>query len=418
MSAAHGVFTDDVTPSRAPIAAPEPGLTGTDFLTRAEKMRDEIRAEAASNEERGGYSPERHQVFTDAGFYRMLQPRRYGGYEVGLDEFLRVVMEVSRADPATGWSMCLASAHVFQFAAFFGAAAQDEMFPDDGHVVIPSRNIPRGTLTPVDGGWTLDGTWDYASGSTYATHMMGVGVDPDGQKQIFVVPFDQCTQLDDWGGGQTLGLGGSGSNSVRITGVFVPSHRVQPYGWKDYELPPAGTPGVRIHGNPMYLCRTLTLFWGELASVMVGAARGMLDEYERLIRERPTSFPPPMPRIESLDYLRWFGEALALVDTAEHALLSAAREYMDRCHRWQQTGEPFTVIDDARLRDVVTCAARIANQAITMMFDTGGTSATRTGETLLRYYRDASMFRTHIAAQYDAVWLSTARVYFGGPLSH
>ena len=29
----------------------------------------------------------------------------------------------------------------------------------------------------------------------------------------------------------------------------------------------------------------------------------MLDEYERLIRERPTSFPPPMPRIESLDYL-------------------------------------------------------------------------------------------------------------------
>ena len=38
-----------------------------------------------------------------------------------------------------------------------------------------------------------------------------------------------------------------------------------------------------------------------------------------------------------------------------------------------------------------------------MMFDTGGTSATRTGETLLRYYRDASMFRTHIAAQYDAV---------------
>ena len=121
----------------------------------------------------------------------MLQPRRYGGYEIGLDEFLRVVMEVSRADPATGWSMCLGSAHVFQLAAFFGATAQDEMFPADGHVVIPSRNIPRGTVTPVDGGWVLDGTWDYASGCTYATHMMGVALDPDGQKQIFVIPADQ-----------------------------------------------------------------------------------------------------------------------------------------------------------------------------------------------------------------------------------
>jgi 3-hydroxy-9,10-secoandrosta-1,3,5(10)-triene-9,17-dione monooxygenase len=292
------------------------------------------------------------------------------------------------------------------------------MFPDDGNVVIPSRNIPRGTATPIDGGWVLDGTWDYASGSTYATHMMGVALDPDQQKQIFIVPASQVTHLDDWGGGRTLGLGGSGSNSIRISDVFVPAHRMQPYVWKDYEIEPDGTPGYQIHGNPMYLARTLTLFWGELAAIMVGAARGMLDEYERLIRERPTSFPPPMPRIESLDYLRWFGEILAIIDTAEHALLGATEEYMQCCRSWAETGEQFTVLQDARLRDVVTYAAKLATQAIQMMFDTGGSNATQTGSRLMRYYRDAAMFRTHIAAQYDAVWLSTGRVYFGGPLSH
>jgi 3-hydroxy-9,10-secoandrosta-1,3,5(10)-triene-9,17-dione monooxygenase len=411
-------FTDDVVPTREPIDPPEPGLTIDELIRRAVAMRDEIRSEAPENEARGGYSPERHKAFTEAGFYRMLQPRRYGGYEMPLDDFFRVVLEVSRADPSTGWSLCLASAHVFQLAAFFGATAQDELFPDDGHVVIPSRNIPRGTVTPTDGGWILDGTWDYASGSTYATTMMGVALDPDGGKQIFALPFDQCEQLDDWGDGRTLGLGGTGSNSVRIDRVFVPSHRVQPYVWKDYEIPPEGTPGYRIHGNPIYLARTLTLFWGELSAIMIGAARGMLDEYERLIRERPTSFPPPMPRIESPDYLRWFGEALAMIDTAEHALLGAASEYVDRCRRWADTGEPFEVIHDARLRDVVTYAAKISQQAVSLMFETGGSSAAATGSTLLRYYRDASMFRTHIAAQYDAVWLSTGRVYFGGPLSH
>ncbi len=411
-------FTDDVVPSRPEIKPPEPALTAVELLDRARAMRDEIRAEATGNEARGGYSPERHAKFTEAGFYRMLQPRRYGGYELGMHEFLRVVMEVSRADAATGWALCLASAHVFQLAAFFGATAQDEMFPADGHVVIPSRNIPRGTVRPVDGGWILDGMWDYASGCTYATHMMGVALDPDGQKQIFVLSADQVEIQDDWGGGRTLGLGGSGSNSVRIDKVFVPSHRVQPYVWKDYEIPHEGTPGYRIHGNPMYLARTLTLFWGELAAIMVGCARGMLDEYERLVRERPTSFPPPMPRIESLDYLRWFGEALALIDTAEFAVLGAARDYMDKCHRWAATGEDFTVLDDARLRDVVTLGARLATDAITMMFDTGGSNAARSDSQLLRYYRDAAMFRTHIAAQYDAVWLSTGRVWFGGPLSH
>lgn len=411
-------FIDDVVPRRGPIDAPEPGLTIDQLLTRAAAMRDEIRAEAPENEARGCYSPERHKAFTEAGFYRMLQPHRYGGYEIPLDGFLRVVMEISRADPGTGWSMCLASAHVFQLAAFFGATAQDEIFPDDGHVVIPSRNIPRGTVTPTDGGWILDGTWDYSSGCAYATAMMGVAKDPDGHPQIFVVPFDECERLDDWGDGRTLGLGGSASYSVRISNVFVPSHRVQPYTWKDYEIPPEGTPGYRIHGNPMFLARTMTLFWGELSSIMIGAARGMLDEYERLMHERPTSFPPPIPRIESSDYLRWFGEALAMIDTAEHAMLGAAREYLRLCRRWAETGEDFSVVDDARLRDVATYAGKIATDAIDLMFRTAGSSAAATGSTLLRYYRDASMFRTHIANQYEVVWLSTGRIYFGGPLTH
>src|SRR5215216_311267 len=80
-------FTDDVVPVRAPIDAPEPGLTIGELLARAAAMRDEIRAESPETEARGGYSPERHKAFTEAGFYRMLQPRRYGGYEVALDDF-------------------------------------------------------------------------------------------------------------------------------------------------------------------------------------------------------------------------------------------------------------------------------------------------------------------------------------------
>ncbi len=191
---------------------------------------------------------------------------------------------------------------------------------------------------------------------------------------------------------------------------------MQPYVWKDYVIPPEGTPGYQIHGNPMYLARTLTLFWGELAAIMVGAARGMLDEYERLIRERPTSFPPPMPRIESLDYLRWFGEALAI---DRHRRARAARRRRRLHGPLPSMGRHRRGLHRARRTPACATsspvAARIANEAITLMFDTGGSNAARSDSQLLRYYRDAAMFRTHIAAQYDAVWLSTGRVWFGGP---
>ena len=41
-----------------------------------------------------------------------------------------------------------------------------------------------------------------------------------------------------------------------------------------------GTPGSRLHGNPMYAGRCVSIFQLELTALMVGAARGALDEYE------------------------------------------------------------------------------------------------------------------------------------------
>ena len=44
-----------------------------------------------------------------------------------------------------------------------------------------------------------------------------------------VLPRGDYTVLDDWGGGATLALQGTGSNSVRVDDVFVPEHLVEHY---------------------------------------------------------------------------------------------------------------------------------------------------------------------------------------------
>lgn len=61
---------------------------------------------------------------------------------------------------------------------------------------------------------------------------------------------------------------------------------------------------------------------------------------------------------------------------------------------------------------------KLAWQAVDLMFATGCSTAVRRGSRLERCFRDASMFRTHIGAQYDVVFASTGRARLGQPLTH
>ncbi len=80
----------------AGIPPPEPALTPQEMLLRAEAMRPILRERQAMCEEIGRLPEETNQEFLRAGFYRILQPRRLGGYEFDLRDFIRVMTEVSR----------------------------------------------------------------------------------------------------------------------------------------------------------------------------------------------------------------------------------------------------------------------------------------------------------------------------------
>jgi 3-hydroxy-9,10-secoandrosta-1,3,5(10)-triene-9,17-dione monooxygenase len=404
----------------AAVPVPEPDLTPDAMIARAVAMRDELVAEAPAGEERGGYSAHLHERFTEAGFYRTLQPRRYGGYEFGLDTFLRLIAELAHGDPSTAWSVCLASDHIFHIASFFSEQAQDELFGTDGHFCAPHRAAPTGTAERVPGGYRVSGTWDYCSGITHATHFIATAMGPapgaDGQPVPLacVLPRGDYTVLDDWGGGATLGLQGTGSNSVRVDDVFVPEHLAEHYDWKAFELPPDGTPGYRLHRNPMYLGRSLTIYYGGLAAPVVGAAYAALDEYEQILRTRQTTVPPKVLRCESPDYQRWFGEAQSLADSALAVLVAAGSGYMAAGRQWERTGS-FRIADDARCRAMAQQAARLAADAVDRLFATGGTAAAKRGSRLQRCFRDVAMYRTHIGAQADLHFAANARVHFGLP---
>src|SRR5690348_14128982 len=80
----------------APVAVPQPDLTPQTLLERARGMRSMLLDEQEASEERGYYSEAVHHAFTEAGFYRTLQPRKFGGYEFDVPTFFRLVVEIAR----------------------------------------------------------------------------------------------------------------------------------------------------------------------------------------------------------------------------------------------------------------------------------------------------------------------------------
>ncbi|GII76240.1 hypothetical protein Sru01_12220 [Sphaerisporangium rufum] len=410
MAVATNLSDSDVT------SPPEPGLTPAEMVARAEAIAATLVARQAETEERTFYAEDTHREFQRAGFYRVLVPRRYGGYEFGIDTFLRIAMALTRGCPSTGWMYCLGHAHALVVASLFEERAQAEVFAG-GDFICPATVAPAGTArrTP-DGDWLLTGTWNYCSGSPYATHFIGHTMVPAGEggdlaPMMFIAAREQWRRLSDWGG--QLGLKGSGSHSIAMDGGLVPAHHTLPSHMSQVSVTD-GTPGRDLHGNPEYGGGQLSFMVMEDAILAVGMALGALDAYEELMRSRITMFPPNVPRTEDPDYQFWYGQAAGMIATGEAAVLQAIRQWTETCARG-----PAAVTKEEEMRIAAIChqVVDLCWHAVeNYLFPTAGSSAVRQGQRIERVWRDMSMFHSHAGF---AVFLSTiakrelARARFG-----
>ncbi len=391
----------DTAPSQP--SPPEPGLTPEEMVARAASFRERLVEEQAATEERTYYSPELHEEFLKAGFYRLYVPRRYGGYEFDVPTYVRLITEISRGCPSTGWCLGLSLNHALQIGSWWGERAQTEIF-GDGDFRAASVAMPIGPATRTDEGWKLEGKVSYCSGIPYSTHYMGQALMPGAEAAIaagdprppmllFVAPKGVWRMLDDWG--NLMGLKGSGSQSIVFEGGTIPAHwALENTFMVDVEVG-GGTPGYELHGNPMYSGRALSIFTISISAVMVGAAYNALDEYVNLAETRMTPLPPFVPRKLDRDFQRYVGSALAKIATAEAALLSAAEQHMEACER-NVEGTPYTYGEDHRI-------AAIAREVMIMTWEvvqgelarTVGSQPLGAGQRFERIYRDMTIGQTH-----------------------
>ena len=401
---------------------PEPSLTQEEMVARAVALRPRLVADQAETEQRTYYSRQMHEAFLAAGFYHLYVPRRYGGYEFDVPTYVRVVQEIARGCVSSAWCLGLAMNHALMVGSWWPQEAQDEIFAG-GDFRCASVAAPVGRAARADAGWEINGQVAFASGVPWSTFYMGQallapqeGAAPDDPPPLllFVAPRSEWEMLDDWG--DMLGLKGSGSHSIRFSGTRIPLTWGFEGNMLDVEVA-GGTPGSRLHGNPMYSGRAVSIFTISLAAVMVGAAYNALDEYERLMRERKTPLPPFIPRIKDPEYQRWYGRALTHIATAEAATLKAAERHMELCRGNVEEAIPYTYGDDMLLggiaREAMLMCWRVVDDDL---WQTVGASVARDGERTTRVFRDMAVAAAHRNLQLrDMFYGDIGRAVLGEP---
>jgi len=407
MSIAQPRVTAQAPPAEA-LAPPEPGLAPADLLARARAMIPALRAGQAETEAAGRLLPSTNQAFLDAGFYRIVQPRRFGGYEFGLENYVRVMMEIARGCPSSAWVLALVAGHPIMLADF-AERAQLEAYGADGDYRCPSVGSP----VPVKrepGGFRVSGGWDYASGCDVSTHVMVSGLIPeeDGKfaARLMLVDRKDFTIVDNW---HMIGMQGTGSRRVVIDGVFVPEYRTA--AMTMWQAPGKGA----VHGNPMYNGRKGSFFLIELGTVAIGTVKGALDLYEEICRTKKMRFSPKMFLFESHEFQQYYGDAQAKLDAAEALLLKVTEQYVAACAADPVTGGSFSEETDRRLFAAAQEACRLAWDALEIIFTTTGTSIGAKDSPLARIYRDASVQKTHFVQQHSRTTVNAARLHFGLP---
>lgn len=393
------------------IAPPEPELTPAEMIRRAEGMCATLRERQAAAEAAGNISTETNCAMVDAGFYRVIQPRRFGGYGFDLPTYVRLVTAVARGCPETAWVLSLVLGHVHQLATF-SLEAQRDAYGAIGDFRAPEVAAPQGRGVAVPGGHRVSGAWDYASGCAHATHILLTFTIDDaepGEAPMRMGLFNRSDYeiVHNW---NVVGMQATGSDRVVMNNVFVPAHCAKPYPPINLQLP-AGI----YDDSPLFHGPARPFIITESASVIVGAAEGALDLYEESFLTRKATGPTGAARKELAEYQFNFGRCRALVDTARAALLQTAADYMEIGRATCAGGKPCSEDTARRLTLVILESIHVAHKAVDIMFRTAGSSASRTDSLLGRYWRNVGVLRGHLAHQSDSAAINYGRTHFEYP---
>ncbi|MFC4945440.1 acyl-CoA dehydrogenase family protein [Pseudonocardia sp. GCM10023141] len=385
------------TLSARPVGAGAHGLPDPEVVQRAIALRGLLQEQAPQGQIDRQITPAAIKAIDGAGLFNLMVPTRLGGPGASARTMLEVLIELGRGDGSAGWSAALVNACTW-FCVTYGEQAQQDMWgnkPDAKAcgIFFPgmTRRHELGSGDKVEGGYVLSGRYPYASGnavSDWAT--LGMLVDgPDGQPTMAmgVVPRSDWTVEDTW---YTLGMRGTGSNTLVVDNAFVPDHRIQTF--ENLAIGNYATP--YRDSEPLSRASFLPVGTIILAGPAVGLARAALDYSLQKLPSRSVGYTVYTEARNSPTHQLAVAQAASNIDAA-HLLLGRAADDIDA---FAAAGGYPNDAARGRIRMDTGHAVTLCKEAIDILMTANGAGAFAQDGTLGRIWRDANTGGRHAFA--------------------
>ena len=360
-----------------------------------------IAASAETFERERRVSDSMIEQLSDAGFFRSLVPREYGGDEVDPLVVHDALGILGAADSSTAWVAMIILANPLFFGNAVSGTVWSETYGRDPDLRSAGTVAPAGKAVAVDGGYRVTGRWGYGSGSEHCSHLISgcvihdgdsprIGPDGNPEMRCILHTTGDCTILkDSW---DTTGLRASGSFDYTVEDLYVPEEWTFMLG-----------ASVNPLRNPMYGFRGLPF------CLLSGLVLGMADSALRFVRElAQTKRRGPLAMREDPGVQMRIAEAEVLHGGARAFVRECTQDILDTLH----AGAGLTSEQRGRYRLATSNSVDSATRIIDMMYKVAGGAAINRGVPMERLFRDIHTAQTHIQVN-DLTYIKSARLLLG-----
>lgn len=381
-------------------------VTRAELLARARALAPTLKARTEATEQARRIPAETIRDLHDAGFFKVLQPKRWGGYEMDPQVFFDIQIALAEACPATGWVYGILAVHNFQLG-LFDIRAQEDVWSKDTTVLVASSYQPVGKVERVQGGYRLSGRWAFSSGCDNCDWVFLGSIIPPAKEgdapdmRTFLVPKSDYKVIDTW---HTFGLKGTGSNDIVVENAFIPEHRTH----RAVDGFLCTNPGQEVNTAPLYRLPWAQIFVRSISTASIGMAKGALAAYIEAARARISTNTGKATKADAIAQA-----ALARAASEIDEMTATLYRNFDDMMALLRDGKPIPVEDRIRYRfQSHTVGRRCADLIDNLIVFLGG-RAIFTSSPIVRYWLDLNAARTHVANEPNAIGVSYAGSVLG-----
>lgn len=363
------------------------------LIARARELAPVLGERATAAERLRRLPDETHTAFLEAGFYRTLQPARFGGMELDYGIQTLIARELGKGCASSAWVCAILACHAW-VAGMYPIEAQEEIWADDPDVLVSTSFLPAGiSAERRGGGLRLSGRWRFSSGVDHCGWaILLVPLPPEGggppDPLFALVNLADCRIEATW---NSVGLSATGSNDIVVEGVDVPAHRIV----RVVDLRGEETPGSKAHGHYLFRLPLFGVFPFNLVGPALGAARGALEDVIADMTSRRSVTGADLTRIATVH--QRIGRATALLDGAD-AVFASLRSQIAAKGR---AGEAFALADRARYRLNLGHIARSCCDAVDEILPLTGGRGLEGSHPMQRAWRDVHAVAQHVGLVWD-----------------